>query len=105
VGLLLPKQGVSESGELFPGVRAPQGVPDNGQGGGRSGGGRCGVREPRQSVSFAGNYAKAIEYHTQDLAIAKVVGDRAGEGRVYGNLGCAYGLQGDLIKTIEYHTQ
>ena len=25
-----------------------------------------------------GHYAKAIEYHTQDLAIAKEVGDRAG---------------------------
>ena len=35
------------------------------------------------------DYSKAIEYHTQDLAIAKEVGDRAGEGRAYGNLGSA----------------
>ena len=27
-----------------------------------------------------GDYAKAIEYHTHCLAIAKEVGDRAGEG-------------------------
>ena len=45
-----------------------------------------------------GNYAKAIEYHTQCLAIAKEVGDRAGEGTVYGNLGIAYGLPGGLFK-------
>jgi hypothetical protein len=33
------------------------------------------------------NFSKAIvEYHAQDLAIAKEVGDRAGEGREYENL-------------------
>ena len=37
-----------------------------------------------------GQYGKAIEYHTQDLAIAKEVGDRAGEGKAYGNLGANY---------------
>ena len=52
-----------------------------------------------------GGYAKAIEYHTQWLAIAKEVGDRAGEGGAYGNLGNAYGSQGDFAKAIEYHTQ
>ena len=34
-----------------------------------------------------GEYAKAIKHHTQDLAIAKEVGDRAGEGAAYSNLG------------------
>jgi hypothetical protein len=38
----------------------------------------------------------AIEYHTQDLAIAKEVVDRAEEGRAYGNLGCAYESLGDF---------
>jgi hypothetical protein len=33
--------------------------------------------------------------------IAKEVGDRAGE---YGNLGNAYGSQGDFSKAIKYHT-
>jgi tetratricopeptide (TPR) repeat protein len=52
-----------------------------------------------------GDVTKAIEYHTQHLAIAKEVGDRAGEGITYGNIGCAYRSQGDFGKAIEYHTQ
>jgi tetratricopeptide (TPR) repeat protein len=43
-----------------------------------------------------GDYAKAIEYHAQHLAIAKEVGDRAEEGVAYANLGCAYRSQGDF---------
>ena len=38
-----------------------------------------------------GDFIKAIDHHTQHLAIAKEVGDRAGEGKAYGNLGDAYG--------------
>ena len=38
----------------------------------------------------ASGFSQAIAYHTQDLAIAKEVGDRAGEGMAYGNLGCTY---------------
>jgi hypothetical protein len=34
-----------------------------------------------------GDFSKAIAHHAQDLAIAKEVGDRAGEGRAHGNLG------------------
>ena len=52
-----------------------------------------------------GDYAKAIEYHTQHLAIAKEVGDRAGKGRAYANLGCTYGSQENYAKAIDYHTQ
>ena len=52
-----------------------------------------------------GGYAKAIEYHTQCLAIAKQVGDRAGEGGTYGNLGNPYRSQGGYAKAIEYYTQ
>ena len=36
-----------------------------------------------------GDYKKAIEYHEKHLKIAKEIGDRAGEGRAYGNLGNA----------------
>ena len=36
--------------------------------------------------------------------IAKEVGDRAGEGMAYGNLGIAFDSQGDFNKAIEYHT-
>ena len=37
-----------------------------------------------------GYVSKAIEYHTEHLAIAKEVGNRAGEGGAYGNLGNAH---------------
>ena len=37
------------------------------------------------------------------LTIAKEVGDRAGEGRAYCNLGNAYCSLGDFKQTIEYH--
>ena len=50
-----------------------------------------------------GNFSKALEYHKEHLAIAKEVGDRAGEGMTYGNLGNAYQSQGDYAKAIEYH--
>ena len=49
------------------------------------------------------NFSTAIEHHKEHLAIAKEVGDRAGEGRAYANLGIAYHSQGDFSKAIEYH--
>ena len=49
-----------------------------------------------------GDYQKAIEYHEKDLKIAKEIGDRAGEGGAYGNLGNAYQSLGDYQKAIEY---
>ena len=52
-----------------------------------------------------GAYAKAIKYHTKDLAIAKELGDRAGEGRAYANLGNVYDSQGDFLQAIKYHAQ
>jgi len=52
-----------------------------------------------------GDLDKAIEYHTQRLAIATEVGDRAGEGRAYANLGNTYQSLGDFSLAIEYHTQ
>ena len=39
----------------------------------------------------------------KDLSIAKDVGDRAGEGSAYGNLGNAYYSLGDFQRAIEYH--
>jgi len=51
-----------------------------------------------------GDFNKAIEYHTQHLAIAKEVGDRAGEVIAYGSLGNAYQSQGDFSKAIECWT-
>ncbi len=34
--------------------------------------------------------------------IAKELGDRAGEGRAYGNIGNVFRAQGDLSKAFEY---
>jgi hypothetical protein len=70
-------------------------------------------RERRTNLSNANHesldYSKAIEYHGQCLAIAKEVGDRAGEGKangIYGNLVNAYHeTLGNLSKAIEYHRQ
>ncbi|XP_073229371.1 uncharacterized protein [Porites lutea] len=52
-----------------------------------------------------GDFRKAIEYHERHLKISKEVGDRAGEGRAYGNLGNAYDSLGDFQKAREYHEQ
>ena len=45
----------------------------------------------------------AINHQLRHLTIAKEVGDRAGEGRAYGNLGNAYHSLGDFKQAIEYH--
>ena len=37
------------------------------------------------------------------LSIAKEVGDRAGEGMAYGNLGICYEILGRYKEAIEYH--
>jgi tetratricopeptide (TPR) repeat protein len=51
---------------------------------------------------FLGDFDKAVECHTQHLAIAQEVGDRAGEARAYGNLGNVHNLLGEFSKGIEY---
>ena len=52
-----------------------------------------------------GDFVKASEHVTQHLAIAKEMGDRAGEGRACNNLGNVYCSLGDYSKSIEYHTR
>ena len=37
------------------------------------------------------------------MKIAIEIGDRAGEGQAYANLGNAYFSQGDFVKDMEYH--
>ena len=50
-----------------------------------------------------GDFSKAIEHHAQCLAIAKKVGDRAGEGRTCGNLGtCHMRLNERYVKAVAY---
>jgi CHAT domain-containing protein len=57
------------------------------------------------AYQFLGDYAKAIEYHQQSLAIKREIKDRQGEGTSLGNLGVAYQSLGDYAKAIEYHQQ
>ena len=45
---------------------------------------------------------KAIKYHERSLTNTKEIGDRAGEGRAYGNLSNAYQSLGDYQKAIDY---
>ncbi len=51
------------------------------------------------------NYAKAIEYSQQSLAIAREIKDRQLEGLALGFLGRAYYSLGDYAKAIEYAQQ
>jgi tetratricopeptide (TPR) repeat protein len=52
---------------------------------------------------WLGECGTAIEYHHKHLAIAREVGDRAGEGGAYGNLGNAHESLGEYGTAIEYH--
>ncbi|XP_068680143.1 tetratricopeptide repeat protein 28-like [Montipora foliosa] len=45
----------------------------------------------------------AFKYYEKHLSIAKEVGDRAGEGKGYGNLGNAYLSLGNFKQAIEYY--
>ena len=60
------------------------------------------------------DYAKAVDYHQQSLAIAKRcceaqiakdVKDQEGEGKALGNLGNVYYYLGNYTKAIDYHRQ
>ena len=48
---------------------------------------------------------RKVDAHQQHLTIAKELGDRAGEGRAYGNLGIAYRNLGEFKQAIKYHNQ
>lgn len=52
-----------------------------------------------------GELKQAIKYHFIHLNIAKELGDRAGEGTSYGDLGRAFESLGDFKKAMEYHKQ
>jgi tetratricopeptide (TPR) repeat protein len=52
-----------------------------------------------------GDARKAIESHTQALAVSREIGDRRGEGQDLGNLGIAYAKLGETRKAIEFYEQ
>ena len=49
-----------------------------------------------------GDYATALQYYEQSLAIHREIGDKAGEGVTCWNIGRIYEQQGDLAKAEEY---
>ena len=52
-----------------------------------------------------GDYRRAIDLHTQALAIARETGDHGGEGVQLGNLGLCYHKLGEYRQAIDLHTQ
>ena len=54
-------------------------------------------------MTSLGDFYKAIGYHEKHLKIAIAIGEREGEGGVYGNLGNDYDSPRDYRKAMEYH--
>ncbi len=52
-----------------------------------------------------GETRRAIEFHQQDLAIMREIGNRHGEGNSLGNLGSAHALLGETRRAIEFYQQ
>lgn len=50
-------------------------------------------------------YKQAIDYSQQSLALARKLGDQAGEGTALGNLGIAYDSLEEYDQAIEYYQQ
>ena len=57
------------------------------------------------ACSGLGQYHRAIEYHTQALAISQEIGDQQGEGTRLCNLGIAHHCLGQYARAIEYLNQ
>ncbi len=55
--------------------------------------------------SMLGEYERAIDLHTQALAIARDIGDRRGEGARLGNLGNCRSMLGEYERAIDLCTQ
>ena len=55
-----------------------------------------------QIYKARGDYAAALTYLEQSLAIQREIGDKAGEGITCWNIGFIYKNQGDLVRAEEY---
>jgi len=76
-------------GDFSQAIEYQHAAPGDCQAGGRPGGGGRGVRGLGNAHWSLGDFSQAIKCHTQHLAIAREVGDRAGEGTAGHNLGLA----------------
>ena len=52
------------------------------------------------AYQLQGDFSKAIDHHAQHLAIAKEVGDRAGEGAAYVKLGTCHMHLNEYVKAV-----
>ncbi|MFT4601751.1 MAG: tetratricopeptide (TPR) repeat protein [Arenicella sp.] len=52
-----------------------------------------------------GDYGKANDFHTESLAIKKIIGDKNGIAASLNNIGLIYRKQGDYDKAIDYYTK
>ena len=48
---------------------------------------------------------RAVELYEENVRLVRELGDRASEGRAYGNLGNTHHLLGNFTKAVEYHAQ
>ena len=87
------------------GHRIPRVGPGDCEGGGRPGGGGRAYRNFGNAYRSLGDLLKAIEYHAQDLAIAKEVGNRAKVGQTYGNLGTVHLYLNNYDKDLAYQKE
>ncbi len=58
-----------------------------------------------QSTDNQSNYAEALDYYEQSLAIRREVGDRAGEGTTLNNIGAVYRNQSNYAEALDYYEQ
>jgi tetratricopeptide (TPR) repeat protein len=78
-------------------------VPGNCKGGGRPAGEDWAYENLGLEYNLQGNYAKAINCHAQDLAIAKEVVDWSEEGQGYANLGPGHMYLNECDTAVAYH--
>ncbi|MEW6493482.1 MAG: tetratricopeptide repeat protein [Cyanobacteriota bacterium] len=52
-----------------------------------------------------GNYALALKYHSQNIALTQKIDDKAGQGMALGNLGHTYYALGDYARALDCYQQ
>ena len=57
------------------------------------------------AYQFLGQYREALDFHQQQLEIAREIGDRLGQANSLGNLGNAYQSLGQYREALDFHQQ
>ena len=90
---------------LRHGAGLPATVAGDPPGDRRPGGGRATLNNISQIYHAQGDYATALDYLEQSLAIRRAIGDRAGEGTTLNNISQIYQAQGDYATALDYLQQ